>query len=96
MRNNNPDIIIHSLVDRKLNKEDSSNPKYDYMEEISIDNNRRDKLAKVRRKQAELEQTGNWVSVTHTSGKYLVLVCFGEDEASRINHFIEKLDKRPK
>lgn len=96
MRNQNKDIIIHSLVEKKQNKTESKTPKYDYCEEMSISEKRLESLRVLREIQAKKEKSGKWISVIHETGKYQMFVPKGHNIEKSKQNFIKKLEQRAK
>ena len=96
MRNRNKDIVIHSLVEKKLNLEDSKTAKYDYSEALSIAENRAKKLKVLMDRQKNKESEGWWMKIVHEKRRYEILVKKGENIEERKTQFFEKLKQRAK
>lgn len=96
MRNNNKPIIIHSLIERKLNQSESGTAKYDYFAELTVAEKRLLKLQQSRANQLKKEKKGQWVAVVTEHGKFQIFVEKGHNIEKAKNCFIEKLNKRAK
>lgn len=94
MRNDNPDIIIHSLVEKSANKSEFSNSKYDYFEEKKLEEQRRERLHHLRKDQEKKEMDGVWITVEYKDKKYTILIEKGADIQKKAEEFVNKLKRR--
>jgi len=96
MRNNKKDIVIQSLVERKLNKSDSKSHKYDYYEELSIAEKRLQILNEKRKEQLSKELKGQWVIIVFNASKFEIFVPENQNIEDAKKCFLAKLEKRSK
>jgi hypothetical protein len=91
MRNQNRNIIINDLIERKEMKKLGLSA-YDYaMQKIKEQEEYHKKIAKVHSEQLKKEKDGEFVEV---SLGLQIFVRNGEDKEKRIEHFKRKLGKR--
>lgn len=94
MRNNNPDIIIHSLVKRNENRRLQQHMKFDVAEKMRIEQQRLQDLKEKHDRQKIKEAKGHFVTIERGNFKCRILVKEDEDEAEVIKRFIEKMEKQ--
>jgi hypothetical protein len=91
MRQNNKPIIIHSLIERINNKKHMNGEKFDFCEEMSLEEKRKLSLESEHKKEIEREKEGRFVDVSHEGMNYKIFIHRDENMKARIKRFTEKL-----
>lgn len=94
MRNNNPDIVIHELIERKAKKGRQNNystyqPVLDIIEFTEYEK----KVAKFHNKQIEIEKGGEFVVIKKGLS---IFIKAGENKEDKIFNFLNKLRESEK
>ena len=94
MRNNNADIVIHSLIERHANRSKIYRRKYDHVEETALKEKEREKLRIISRNELKIEEKGYWVRILYDHLSYTLLITPNHTALDTIAKFLEKLNKR--
>lgn len=95
MRNNNPDIIIHHLLERKKAREVVTGKRFEKDSKSIAELKEADVKAK-QVKQQEREKEGEIAAFEFEGTKYQILIRKGEDKQERIKRFCQKLSRNSK